>query len=110
MVGLRNPNEYNCIDFFVIVAYFLGQKQKMDVCGIIIKCRYIIFCRIDLLALFIPSLLSEAQAKGVGGQHSNIPSFHAAYQDNVRKKHRDSLRGVGPSRRGLYEPEANKLY
>jgi hypothetical protein len=31
MVGLENQNEYNRIDFFVIVAYFLGQKQKMDV-------------------------------------------------------------------------------
>ena len=31
MVGLENQNEYNCIDFRVIVAYFLGQKQKMDV-------------------------------------------------------------------------------
>jgi hypothetical protein len=31
MVGLENQNEYNCIDFLVIVAYFLGQKQKMDV-------------------------------------------------------------------------------
>jgi len=24
MVGLENQNEYNCIDFLVIVAYFLG--------------------------------------------------------------------------------------
>jgi len=31
MMGLENQNEYNCIDFFVIVAYFLGPKQKMDV-------------------------------------------------------------------------------
>jgi hypothetical protein len=31
MVGLENQNEYNWIDFLVIVAYFLGQKQKMDV-------------------------------------------------------------------------------
>ncbi len=31
MVGLENQNEYNCIDFLIIVAYFLGQKQKMDV-------------------------------------------------------------------------------
>jgi len=31
MVGLKNQNEYNGIDFLVIVAYFLGQKQKMDV-------------------------------------------------------------------------------
>jgi hypothetical protein len=31
MVGLENQNEYNGIDFFVIVAYFLEQKQKMDV-------------------------------------------------------------------------------
>jgi hypothetical protein len=31
IVGLKNQNEYNCIDFLVIVAYFLGQKQKMDV-------------------------------------------------------------------------------
>jgi hypothetical protein len=31
MVGLENQNEYNCIDFLVIVAYFLGRKQKMDV-------------------------------------------------------------------------------
>jgi hypothetical protein len=30
MVGLDNQNEYNCIDFLVIVAYFLGRKQKMD--------------------------------------------------------------------------------
>jgi hypothetical protein len=31
MVGLENQNEYNCIDFLIIVAYFLGCKQKMDV-------------------------------------------------------------------------------
>jgi hypothetical protein len=31
MVGLENQNEYNRIDFLVTVAYFLGQKQKMDV-------------------------------------------------------------------------------
>ncbi len=31
MVSLENQNEYNCINFLVIVAYFLGQKQKMDV-------------------------------------------------------------------------------
>jgi hypothetical protein len=31
MVGLENQNEYNCIDFLVIVAYFLGRKQKMGV-------------------------------------------------------------------------------
>ncbi len=24
IVGLENQNEYNCIDFLVIVAYFLG--------------------------------------------------------------------------------------
>ena len=28
MMGLENQNENNCIDFLVIVAYFLGQKQK----------------------------------------------------------------------------------
>jgi len=32
MVGLENHKEYICIDFHVIAAYFLGQKQKMDVC------------------------------------------------------------------------------
>jgi len=26
MLGLENQNEYNCIDFLVTVAYFLGQK------------------------------------------------------------------------------------
>jgi hypothetical protein len=31
MVGLENQNEYNCIDSLVIVAYFLGRTQKMDV-------------------------------------------------------------------------------
>jgi len=31
MVGLENQNKQNCIDFLVIVAYFLGRKQKMDV-------------------------------------------------------------------------------
>jgi len=31
MMGLENQNENNCIDFLVIVAYFLGRKQKMDV-------------------------------------------------------------------------------
>ena len=31
MMGLENQNEYNCIDFLVIVAYFLWRKQKMDV-------------------------------------------------------------------------------
>jgi len=42
-------------------------------------------------------------------QSFSIPLFHAAYQDIVCKKHRDSLRGVGFTKRGLYEPEANKL-
>jgi len=31
IMGLENQTKYNCIDFLVIVAYFLGQKQKMDV-------------------------------------------------------------------------------
>ena len=31
MVGLENQNEYNCIDFLVIWAYFFGRKQKTDV-------------------------------------------------------------------------------
>ena len=31
IVGLKNQNEYNCIDFLVIVAYFLVRKSKMDV-------------------------------------------------------------------------------
>ena len=59
MVGLKNQNEYNCIDFFVIVAYFLGPGPKVEnkcLAGIIIECRYNIFCRIDLFPLFIPSL------------------------------------------------------
>jgi hypothetical protein len=30
MVGLENEKEYNCIDFLIIAAYFLGRKQKMD--------------------------------------------------------------------------------
>ena len=29
MMDLKNQNEYNCIDFLVILAYFLGEKQKM---------------------------------------------------------------------------------
>jgi hypothetical protein len=29
-VGFENQNEYNGIDFLVIVAYFQGRKQKMD--------------------------------------------------------------------------------
>jgi hypothetical protein len=40
---------------------------------------------------------------------AHIPSFHAAYRENGRKKDCDSLRGVGSPMRGLYEPEANKL-
>ena len=31
MLGLENHKEYNCIDFLVIVPYFPGRKQKMDV-------------------------------------------------------------------------------
>jgi hypothetical protein len=31
MVGSENQDEYNCIDFLAIMAYFLGKKQKMDV-------------------------------------------------------------------------------
>jgi hypothetical protein len=42
-------------------------------------------------------------------QFKNRESFHADYHENDRKKHCDSLRGVGSPRRGLYEPEANKL-
>jgi len=29
MVDLEKQNEHNCIDFLVIVAYFLGRKQKI---------------------------------------------------------------------------------
>jgi hypothetical protein len=28
LVRLENQNKYNCIDFLVIAAYFLGRKQK----------------------------------------------------------------------------------
>jgi len=28
MVGLENQNEYNCIDFLVIMAYLLGESRK----------------------------------------------------------------------------------
>ncbi len=28
MVGLENQNEYNCIDFLVIVAYYWGESRK----------------------------------------------------------------------------------
>jgi hypothetical protein len=31
MMDLENQNEYNCIDFLVILAYFPGRKQKMDI-------------------------------------------------------------------------------
>jgi hypothetical protein len=31
MVGVEKQNEYNYIDFLVIMAYFLELKQKMDV-------------------------------------------------------------------------------
>jgi hypothetical protein len=30
MVDLENQNEYNCIDSHIIVAQFMGRKQKMD--------------------------------------------------------------------------------
>jgi len=60
MVGIENQNEYNCIDFLVIVAYFRAKAENGCLTGIIIECRYNIFCRIDLFPLFIPS----------------IPSFH----------------------------------
>jgi len=30
-VGLENQNEYNFIDLLVIMTYFPGQKQKMDI-------------------------------------------------------------------------------
>jgi hypothetical protein len=39
----------------------------------------------------------------------NIPTFHTAHQENGRKEYFESLRGVGSTRRGLYEPEADKL-
>jgi hypothetical protein len=39
MVGLENQNEYNCIDFLAIVAYFFGAKAENGcLTGIIIKC------------------------------------------------------------------------
>ncbi len=56
MVGLENQNEYNCIDFLVIVAYFRAKAENGCLTGIIIECRYNIFCRIDLFPLFIPSI------------------------------------------------------
>jgi len=27
-MGLENQNGYNCIDFIVVVAYFLGKSRK----------------------------------------------------------------------------------
>jgi hypothetical protein len=30
MVGIEDQNEYNDIDFLIIVAHFIGQEQKMD--------------------------------------------------------------------------------
>jgi hypothetical protein len=58
-VGLENLSEI-CIDFFVIVAYFLGESRKWMSEGHDHKIRYNIFCRIDLFPLFIASILSEA--------------------------------------------------
>jgi hypothetical protein len=29
MVGLENQNEYNCINFLEVVAYFLGESRKL---------------------------------------------------------------------------------
>ena len=47
----------------------------------------------------------EPQGRAIG----MLELFHAACQKNGRKKHFDSLRGVGSMRRALYEPEASKL-
>ena len=57
MVDIENQDEYNRIDFLVIVAYFLSKNRKWRSDeGIIIKCRYNIFCKIDLFPLFRSSL------------------------------------------------------
>jgi hypothetical protein len=61
MVDIENQYGYNRIDFLVIVAYFLSKSRKWrSDKGTIIKCRYNIFCKIDLFPLFRFSLLSEA--------------------------------------------------
>jgi len=38
MVGLENQNEYNCIDFHVIVVCFFAEAENGCLTGIIIKC------------------------------------------------------------------------
>ena len=31
IMGIENQNEYNSINFLTIVAYFLWQKQKLEI-------------------------------------------------------------------------------
>jgi hypothetical protein len=56
MVGLENQSEYNCIDILVIVAYFGAKAENACLTGIIIKCSFNIFCRMDLFPLSMASL------------------------------------------------------
>jgi hypothetical protein len=59
MLGLKNTRfkAHFYIDFHILVEYFMGVKVEIGcLTGIIIKCRYNIFCRIDLFLLFRPIL------------------------------------------------------
>ncbi len=79
MMRLGNQNKYNSYRFSRNSCVFFGAKAENGcLTDTIKKCRYNIFCRIDLFRFSYPVF-----------QHSTIPSFHAAYQENGRKKHRD---------------------
>jgi len=89
---------YDFIDFLVLMAYLAEKSEYRYLARIIKKSRFNISCWMARFLLLIP----------------HIPSFHYSIipygsSEKGRKKYCDSLRGVGSPKRGLYEPEANKL-
>jgi hypothetical protein len=63
MMGLKKTRfkAHILLQFSYLSGVFYGAKAENGCLGgIIIKCRFNIFCRIDFFPLFIPTILSEA--------------------------------------------------
>jgi len=76
----RFQSAYYCIDFLVLMEFFIGQKAENScLASIIIKCKFKFFVELAVFHFSYPIF-----------QHSAIPTFHAAYQEDSRKKHCDS--------------------
>ena len=53
----KTQGAYDCIDFLVLMEYFMGQKEENRwLVSINIKCRFNILCRIGRFPLLIPNI------------------------------------------------------